>query len=292
MIIYTYLPYNQRKEPLRCNANALVGRRSCIMNHNSVGRRDIVPMDTNNNRRMRNNNNNNNNIRNGAKMKKKRNNNRSTLDMLSAAKIPKSPERMSPYPAEVISRCTYISAVELFSGVNAYAVKEFAINNIRVVDPSLTDSAYGYSFYSQIYRIFRVTHCEVKFTVANNDGVPISCAFIANDTQPSTLVTSYDAARRLSGSGFTTGPSLVGVDTGNSLSAPVRYKVDIGNVVGNPLNYYAGNAYAGSDAASPTQTVWGAFIAYCYDAVTAIPDGLAVQAEFVLTTKFYSLRPI
>lgn len=215
------------------------------------------------------------------------------LENFSHARLPRGYIRLSPYPPEMTVRCTYTSNVELFSGVNGFAVKEFSINNVRVPDPAVTDEAEGYSFWSQIYRLFRVTNVQVRYRIANLETVtPVSCAFIMNDTQPSTFITTYQTSIRFGSAGFTTGPLEVGGNTGSNLSRLVTYKSSLGNIIGNQLNYYAATTFAGSDAAGPTQTVWGAFLAYTYDPTVFFADGLAVNATFIMTTRFYSLRPV
>ncbi len=214
------------------------------------------------------------------------------LERLSAARMPRGFIRISPFPPEVTVRCTYQAAVELFSGVNAYNVKDFTINNVRLPDPTLTDTANGYSFYSQVYRLFRVTHCEVDYIITNVDGIAASAAFVCNDTQPSTLIASYNQAKAFATSGYSTGPALVGVDTGNSTSVRKRYRIALGDVVGDNLAYMGQPGFAGSDTASPTQSVWGSFVGFTVDAVTPFPNGLAIQATFIMTTRFYSLRPV
>jgi hypothetical protein len=214
------------------------------------------------------------------------------LDLLSQARLPRAYQRLSPYPPEMQVRCTYEASVELFSGVNSWATKDFVVNDVRNPDRAITEAAYGYDFWSQVYRLFRVTKVEVKYIIVNDDGVPASAAFVLNDTQPSTLIASYDAAKKFSTVGYTTGPRQVGIDTGNSSSPRMTYKCQLGNVVGNNLTYMAEASYGGTDAASPGQSIWGTFIGYVFDAVTPFPNGLAIQATFIFSTRFYSMRPV
>lgn len=214
------------------------------------------------------------------------------LNTLSTARLPRAYMRLSPYPPEMQVRCTYESSVELFSGSISWATREFAVNDVRNPDPGSGETAYGYDFWSQVYRLFRVTKVEVSYVIVNTDRSAGSAAFILNDTQPSTLVTTYAAARKITTTGFTTGPRQVGIDAGNSMSPRLTYKCQLGNVVGNSLTYMANSSYGGSDTASPTQTIWGAFVGYVYDGATPFPDGLSVQATFILSTRFYSMRPV
>lgn len=211
---------------------------------------------------------------------------------LSSVHLPRTQMRLNPFPVEMVVRSTYASTIELFSGVNAYAVKDLVVNDVRQPDRAVSEDANGYAWYSQVYRAFRVTHCAVFFDIANVDASPINVAFVFNDTQPSTLITTWASARQVAGSGITTGGSLVGGITGNSLSRNHRMKIALGDVVGGMIPYLSNTSYAGSDAASPTQSIWGSFIAWSYDGATAIPDGVAVNANFIFTTRYYSMRPI
>lgn len=210
---------------------------------------------------------------------------------LSSAQIPRD-SRLSPYPSEMTIRCTVSLPLQLADGSNAWTSIDFKANDVR--SPfSTTLSANGFSLYSQIYRIFRVQKCTVKFIAVNTETVtPINIVLSFNDTQPSTLITSWDAAVRYAGQGFTTRPIIVGGSNGANRTQTIRYGVNCGDVLGDNLLYHGAAGYAGSDTASPTQTIWANFAAYTYAADEFFADGLDVNAEIVWTTRFSSMRPL
>lgn len=214
-----------------------------------------------------------------------------TLGQLSSAIVPRG-GLPSPYPSTWVSKNTITIPLELFSGVNAWATVDFRSNDVR--DPFAGGvAANGYSFFSQVYRLFRVTHVEVHFRAVNLETVtPINFYLMFNDTQPSTLITSWAAAIGYSSQGFSSGPMIVGGSNGNNMSQVRTYKVANGDILGNSLNFYAAANYAGTDVAAPTQLLWGAFVAYAYDASVTFADGLAVNVDIIFTTEYSSMRPI
>lgn len=232
-------------------------------------------------------NNNNNNNKNRRPRRLKRNNNNNNDRRISNGLI--NSMIRSPFPATCMVKATQSFPVRLFSALNAWAVIDIRAND--VFDPAGTGfSPPGVSTLLTVYRLFKVHRAKCRLNLTNEETTtPLNAAMMFNDTQPSTIVNSLDTANLYSATQFGTGPRLCSGNSGQD-RITCFLDMDMGNILGDPRQYYGGAAYSGSDAASPTQTLWLGLIAFATDASLMFPSGLSGTLTIEYTVKFFSLR--
>lgn len=235
---------------------------------------------------MNNMNNNNNKNKNRRPRRFRRNNNRNDRKISNG--LINSMIR-SPFPPTMMKQATQTFPVRLFSALNAWAVIDIRAND--VFDPAGTGfSPPGVSTLLTVYRLFKVHRAKCRLNLSNEETTtPLNAAMFFNDTQPSTIVNSLDTANLYSGSQFATGARLLSGSSGQD-RLTCFLDMDMGTILGDPPQYYGGAGYSGTDAASPTQTLWLGLIAYAADASVMFPSGLSGTLTIEYTVKFFSLR--
>lgn len=240
------------------------------------------------NRQRRNNNNNKKNNKNN-KNKKRRENRYVELDILTSSRVPRNLKGSSPFPPTMTRKMTLFEPnLTLVSAAN-FGFKEWRINSAFDPDPVLGGGTIaGYNELAKIYNQYRVEKVNVKFSVANNETVlPITFGLVFRDIQPSTKIINYADAVNALEVAPTTGPFAVGINTGMDIFRSRRYKISLGDIVGDELFYRTDGSFQALVTVNPAALLWMAFIFLSPTAV-ALPLGLELVITIEFTIKWFS----
>ncbi len=215
------------------------------------------------------------------------------IDILMKNQVPRNLMRNSPFPQSMIRKLVYNEPEQLLqSATSTFLVKEWRMSSSWDPDPSLGGGTVaGFNKLAAIYNLYRVEDFRIRINVSNNENTkPITFGLVFRDQRPSTFIlTATDAQNALEVSP-TTGPSVVGESSGNSIYRGPWHRISPQAVLGNVISYFGDIDYsggAGPSPGNPTQVLWVAFIAYIGSG--DLTNGLFLDAYMEFTTRFYSL---
>jgi hypothetical protein len=198
-----------------------------------------------------------------------------------------------PFPQDDVVRCRYFERF-LVAGAFPFLVVDFRLNSVwqpRFGGP--TGVTAGYPGSVARYASNRVENYKLSIRVASNEpGISVSFAVVFNDSQLSTLITTYQQALTASVSTASMFRSVVGETTGQSVYRSKTISVNPGAIVGNPLMYFSDRDFSAASGALPNQAVWGAFILLSETASINLANGAFLDWDCELRTRFFSPLPL
>jgi hypothetical protein len=190
-------------------------------------------------------------------------------------------------------KCRYYDRPVVQNNTTPFIVREYRINSVyQPIVSGPTATASGYNGSVARYNSYRVEHYALNIRVASNENFSMSFGVIFNDTQPSTLITTYQQALTAITSSGSTIRGMVGNSAGNSKYESSTIKLTPGSVVGNPLSYFSDLDYTGSTGFNPAQAVWAAFILVSDGVLMNLTNGVFLDWDSSMTTRFYSPLPL
>lgn len=198
-----------------------------------------------------------------------------------------------PFVPRVVMRLPYFVNLALNSGPNAYAVKSLIINGAFKPDSAINEGFIGLSEWSYQYAVYQVLETHIlKWSVANLETTtPVTVFICFSDTDPSTLITSWQDARRAGYQMMCTDYVQVGGSSGNSVKGGKPYSADLGKVLGTISKYVGEATYASAFSTLPNQSIWMGIVAFTEDPTVFFADGVSVNIEMACTTGMYSTYP-
>lgn len=198
-----------------------------------------------------------------------------------------------PFLRRLVMRLPYFVNLAIFSGANAYAVKSLVINGAFKPDAAINEGFIGITEWAYQYAVYQVLEARiVKWSVANRETItPVTVAICFSDTDPATLITSWQDARRVGNQLLCADYVQVGGNTGNSVRSGKPYKVDLGKVLGSISKYVGESTYASAFSTNPTQSIWMGVVAFTDDPTVMFGDGVSVDIEMANTTGLFSTYP-
>jgi len=189
------------------------------------------------------------------------------------------------------------------SGASPFLVRDYRINSgWQPVPGGLTGTMSMYTSSAFKYAIYRALTHYLGIAVNNNELFRVSGYVIFSDTQPSTKITSYALAVQYAKAAFAYLQFSLGYATGQGRFDQLRrpIKNPIAEIVGNPLDYYASDNYAGTlgtpliaipvAGTNPAQTVWASFVIYSDGPLQNLTNGVFLDWESYTRILLYSLR--
>jgi hypothetical protein len=176
-------------------------------------------------------------------------------------------------------------------GAAAFFVKEFRANSAFSPDGVGTPS--GFNEMANIYNFYKVLELKFYYRVVSNEtATPQRFAVIVRDVQPSTVITTFNNATAAMEVSPTTKTNSVGALSGMSRFESIEYKIDIGSIIGNRLEYLADTDYRGLVTGQPNQVVWLAFVMTSPNTSLNLSAGAFVEVFLTLRTLFYSTKVV
>jgi len=190
----------------------------------------------------------------------------------------------------------------VMSGASPFLVRDYRMNSgWQPVPGGLTGTMSMYTSSAIKYAIYRCLTYFLGIAVSNNELFRVGGYVIFSDTQPSTLITSYALAVQYAKAAYACLQFSLGYATGqgrfDTLRRPI--KQPIAEVVGNPLDYYASDNYAGTlgrpliavpvAGTNPAQTVWASLVVYSDGPGMNLTNGVFLDWESYTRTFLYSL---
>lgn len=215
------------------------------------------------------------------------------IAILMANKVPRTLMKSSPFPQSMIRKLVYNEPEQLLqSGTSTFLVKEWRMSDSWDPDSALGGGAVaGFNKLAAIYNLFRVEDFKIRINVSNNENTkPISFGLVFRDVRPSTFILTAADAQNALEVAPTTGPTIVGESSGNSIYRGPWHRISPQAVLGNTISYFGDIDYsgtAGPSPASPSQVLWVALIAYI--GAGDLTNGFFLDAYMEFTTRFYSL---
>jgi len=208
------------------------------------------------------------------------------LNLLTKTNIPKSLMRNSPFPQQMTRKLIFHNNTLMTSGVKPIKVFDLIINGASKPDGSTIPS--GFNELALIYPIYKVMSVKIKFTFANNEpSIPVSIGMVFRDNQPSlSLLTWINGLDSLEVSP-STGSTMVGETTGMSIFKSKTYKVNCGDILGNPMEYLGDHEYSSLVTTTPVGKLWVGFILLSDVPGTNLTNGGFIDIYMEMTTMFY-----
>jgi len=198
-----------------------------------------------------------------------------------------------PFP-----NCMEVECVTRFSqivqGASSFLVTpEFRLNDVFLPYTGSPISASGLAGAAGIYDSYHVNSVTFEVDVVSNDGFPMSFGLFLRDTQPSTLITTYNLAKAAIGNGPVIAAGTVSSTAGVSkYRLPRPVKCDISRIVGRPMVYMCDLLYDAPVTTNPTQVVWASFILISPSAIINLVNGCNVTITMRQHTCFYSKKVV
>lgn len=253
--------------------------------------------------------NNNSNKRNKKSVNKNRNRNGSKqrqnalISLANASRVQANSLMRGPFSQDEIVRFHHFSKV-LMAGATSFIIHEFRVNSVwqpEIGGPTGILSGYNGSAFR--YASYRVENIKHKIRVVSNEpNIGMSFGVIFNDTQPSTLISTYQQALTATVGTAAYHRGSVGETTGTSRYVSPTISIHPANIVGNPLMYYSDRDFSGSlgtpliavpiAGTNPNQAVWGAFILLAETSTTPLTNGVFLDWDSELNTRVYGPLPL
>jgi hypothetical protein len=202
--------------------------------------------------------------------------------------IPNNLRHNSPFPMSM-QRKLQFNWNGYLMGSSPFILKEFRANSAFSPDGVGTPS--GFNELAAIYNFYKVLKLNFYYRVVGNEtGVPVQFGVIIRDVQPSTVITTYTQALNALEVSPSTRIDVVGQTNGMSRFESIEYKIDLGSVIGNRLEYLADVDYKGLTSANPVQALWIDFVLVSSNTAINLTNGAFVEIFLSLSTIFYSTR--
>jgi len=205
---------------------------------------------------------------------------------LNTTRVPGATLIRGPYPQSETVKCTY-TFTQNPAGAVTFEVIDLRANSIwQPLVGGATATVSGYTGSAARYASYRVEATRFRYRVANNEAAnSLTFGMIGNDTQPSTIVTTYQQAFTALGSSRSFSRDTVGYTAGLSIFRSVWFKTSPGQLVGDPMMVYSDRDFSASFGANPNQVAWLGFIVMSESAGVNITAGCYVTFEVEYVTR-------
>jgi hypothetical protein len=178
----------------------------------------------------------------------------------------------------------YIDATLVRNNAGAnYLVFLMRANSPYDPDPLLsTGGISGFAEMSAFYSQYRVTHCQISWTVANKESFPVHIGF--NLSSAPLAVTTVAKAIDCLENGYSVGPATISTSGGMD-RVMLTKRVTLSHIWGNLIQYEADDNWAASVISNPSFLIYINFLAY---ASTPFVNGIDSDLRLRFRVKFYS----
>jgi hypothetical protein len=212
--------------------------------------------------------------------------------LMQRTTIPRGLQRNSPFPPFMYRRLTYVEPnFVLQNPLSPFVIRELRINS--AFDPDVLvggESMQGFVPMTYIYEFYRVEKIRFRYDISGNETFPQTVGIILKDRQPSTVVTTFNEAISSLEIQPSTGPNVVGQNSGNAVYRSRWHSISMAAVLGDRLHYLADTGYSAATNADPNQIIWMAMIAIAPTAILNLTNGVIINLRVEALTKFFSLR--
>jgi hypothetical protein len=223
---------------------------------------------------------------------RQRRNRRYNNNIITTSRIPRNLRGSYPFPESQIVKLTALFNYAQ-QGAALFVVRDFRLNSLYQFDITggTTHDFSGDNQLGNIYDSYHVTACKVNYQLHGNEtGQAVSFGLIFRDTQPSTLITTFQKAVNALEVAPTTGPTMVGQATGMDIFRSRDFYLPLSSILGNPSGYMGDVDYTSSFGAfNPTQALWMSAVAYSNGGAN-LTNGIVVTLKVELTVRCYSIK--
>jgi len=226
----------------------------------------------------------------------------SIISIANAARVPSYKMLRGPIPQDRLVNIRDFQKI-LVQGAVPFIVQDFRINSVWQSRPGgATGVMSGYNSSAFAYASYRVEGFKLNIKVISNEpNIGLSFGVVFNDTQPSTVISTYQQALTALASTATYFRGNVGETTGMSRYVSKTVSVPPAHVVGNPLMYYSDRDFSGSlgtpliavpiAGTNPNQAVWASFILLAESSATNLTNGCFLDWDAEYVTRTYGPLP-
>ncbi len=211
------------------------------------------------------------------------------MTLANLSSVPRETNFRNPFPMFEMVPCRFFDRL-VVQGAVSFIVLDFRINSVwQPVLGGATGVVSGYAGAAARYESYRVERYKFSIRVNANENFACSFAVIFSDRQQSTVISTYQQALTAVTSGGHTLSDMVGTTAGSSKYDSRVFTVYPGHVVGNPLMYVADRDFSSSTGANPSQSVWGAFILVSDTSAQNLTNGVFLDWNAEIYTRFFSV---
>lgn len=202
------------------------------------------------------------------------------VSVLNSVKSPGISVVHGPFPQFELIKYFY-TFTENPAGAFTFQALDFRANSVwQPLVGGATGTLSGYSGSAARYASSRVESLRFRFRVANNEAAnSISFGVIGNDTQPSTVITTYQQALTAIGSSRSFVRDTVGFTSGMSIYRSQWFRTTPGSLVGDPMMVLSDRDFSAPFGANPNQIAWLGFVVLSESAGVNITAGCYVTME-------------
>lgn len=210
-------------------------------------------------------------------------------------------KRGAPFPPTVKDDCLWVHSSVLASGAASFNIVDFPVNSLD--DPEGSGGSTqptGYLRLMGIYALYRCLRVQVHLEVLNRESdqeLVVGIGF--SDTQPSTILTSYDRVDSFYENTLLTRSGTLGWASGSnsklilpsSKAMSYYWDMPLQKVIGNKGNLKYDNSFQAAYGASPNNIIWLALTVQNIENGVTIPNGISYRLTVKFFALFTSLRP-
>ncbi len=205
------------------------------------------------------------------------------------ARFPRNLMGSTAFPSSQVRKMCFHERL-LLQGAVPFIVQDYRLNGVFNPTGAGT-SCTGFSQLAAIYNEYFAFKARFRYNlVSNENALPVYFGCIVRDIQPSTTIASWANGNDSLELAPTTGPQCVGETSGQGVYRSPWYSIDLGDVVGNKLQYYGSGNYASVVTANPAGITWLGFVLTSDLATTNLTNGAFIDMYLEITTEFFSLK--
>lgn len=208
----------------------------------------------------------------------------------------------APFPPTVSDMCPWIHSGVLSTGAASFNIIDFQINGLD--DPEGSGGSTqptGYLRLMGIYALYRCLRVQVHLEAVNRESdqeLVVGIGF--SDTQPSTILTSYDRVDSFYENNLLTRSGVLGWANGaqskmvipsHGTTRKYYWDMPLTKVVGNRGNIKYDNSFQAAYGANPSNIIWLALTVQNIENGVTIPNGISYRLSVKFYAWFTSLRP-
>ncbi len=215
------------------------------------------------------------------------------INIMNASHVPRSAGLSGPYPQSDSVNCRFFNRITV-SGAANFLVVDFRINSVwQPQVGGVTGTVSGYAGSAARYASYRVEWFKMSIRVVCAEAAnAVSFAMVLNDTQPSTVITTYQQALTAFGSSASYFRNTVGQISGQPVYRSPQLSISPGSVVGNPLMYFSDRDFASPTGSNPNQAAWASFVALSDATGVNLTSGVILDVDIEYRTIFFGPLPL
>lgn len=222
--------------------------------------------------------------RRGTRRGKKGGRERGLVSVMNASHVPRSLGKTGPFPQEEMINYRFYERLAV-QGSASFVVVDYRVNSVWQ-PRSATGTSSGYVGSSARYASYRVENFKLTINVAADEStLNVAFGVIFNDTQPSTIITTYQQAETAITSPMSYFRGTVGIVSGMSIYRSPGLSINPGAIVGNPLMYFSDRDFASPFGSNPNQAVWCSFIAISSGSSSNLTAGITLTWDSEMRTR-------